>query len=61
MNIIQRIGSKERQYVNEVLDMSFRSSAGYQMTKRLETAFAEKFDSQYAIAFCNGTVELQNE
>ena len=58
MSMIERIGAKERQYVEEVLSMNFRSSAGYKMTKRLEEAFAEKFDSKYAIAFCNGTATL---
>lgn len=58
MNIVERIGAKERQYVQEVLDTEFRSSSGYKMTKRLEDAFAEKFDSKYAIAFCNGTATL---
>lgn len=58
MSIIERVGKKERQYVEEVLSMNFRSSAGYKMTKRLEEAFVEKFDSKYAIAFCNGTATL---
>lgn len=58
MSVIERIGERERLHVNEVLDMGFRASAGYKMTKRLEEAFAEKFDSKYAIAFCNGTATL---
>ena len=58
MDIIKRIGDKERQYVTEVLDGGFRSSMGYKMTRRLEEAFAEKFESKYAIAFCNGTATL---
>jgi len=58
MGIIERIGAKEREYVNEVLDGGFRSSVGYKMTGRLERAFAEKFDSKYAIAICNGTATL---
>ena len=58
MSIIERVGARERQYVEEVLSAGFRSSAGYKMTKRLEEAFAEKFDSKYAIAFCNGTATL---
>ncbi len=58
MNIIERISEKERQYVEEVLSMNFRTSANSQMTRRLEEAFAEKFDSKYAIAFCNGTATL---
>ena len=56
--MIQRVGEKERQYVEEVLSNNFRSSAGYKMTKRLEDAFAEKFGVNYAVAFCNGTATL---
>lgn len=58
MNVIERISEKERQYVEEVLSMNFRTSANSKMTRRLEEAFAEKFDSKYAIAFCNGTATL---
>lgn len=58
MSLIERVGAKEREYVMEVLDMGFRTSANSKMTKRLETAFAEKFESKYAIAFCNGTATL---
>ena len=58
MDIIKRISDRERQYVTEVLDGGFRSSMGYKMTRRLEEAFAEKFESKYAIAFCNGTATL---
>jgi len=58
MKIVERIGAKERQYVEEVLSNNFRSSAGYKMTKRLEDAFAEKFNTKYAVAFCNGTATL---
>lgn len=58
MSVIKRIGERERQHIDEVLADEFRSSAGYKMTKRLEEAFAEKFDSKYAIAFCNGTATL---
>lgn len=58
MSMIQRVGDKERQYVEEVLSYNFRSSKGSVMTKRLEEAFAKKFDSKYAIAFANGTATL---
>jgi len=58
MKVIERIGQKERQYVEEVLSMNFCTSANSKMTRRLEEAFAEKFDSKYAIAFCNGTATL---
>lgn len=49
MSLIERVGAKEREYVMEVLGMGFRTSANSKMTKRLETAFAEKFESKYAI------------
>ena len=58
MNVFERISEKERQYVEEVLSMNFRTSANSKMTRRLEEAFAEKFDSKYAVAFCNGTATL---
>ena len=58
MDIIQRIGERERKYVEEVLSMEFRTSAHSVMTRRLEEAFAKKFDSKYAVAFCNGTATL---
>ena len=55
---MKRIGDKERQYVLEVLNTQFRSSAGSVMTKRLEETFAEKFNVKYAIAHVNGTATL---
>ncbi len=55
MSKIQRITDRERKYIVEVLAEEFRSSKGSMMTSRLEKAFAEKFDSNYAIAFCNGS------
>src|SRR4051812_17413676 len=54
----QRISGLEYQYVREVLDSQFRSSAGSLMNTRLERAFAERFECQYAIAFVNGTATL---
>jgi len=55
---VKRIGNMEQQYVLEVLNTQFRSSAGGVMTKRLEKTFAEKFDVKYAIAHVNGTATL---
>lgn len=55
---MKRIGNMEQQYVLEVLNTQFRSSAGGVMTKRLEKTFAEKFDVKYAIAHVNGTATL---
>lgn len=55
---MNRIGEKEREYVLEVLDSEFRSSASGTMTKRLEEGFASLFGTEYAIAFINGTATL---
>lgn len=55
---MQRITNLERKYVNEVLESQFRNSAGGTMTKRLEEAFARKFNSGFAISFANGTATM---
>ena len=53
-----RIGEKEKQYLLELLDSGFPGSGNGSFTGRLEKAFAEKFNSRYAISFCNGTATL---
>ncbi len=53
-----RITEREISYVNEVLRHQFRTTASAGMGGRLETAFAAKFDSGFAIAFANGTATL---
>lgn len=53
-----RTGGNELKYLEEVLNGQFSASTGYKMTKRLEESFAARFDSKYAIAFCNGTATL---
>ena len=55
---MQRITDRERKYVLEVLDTQFRNSGGGGMTKRLEEAFARKFESSFAISFANGTATM---
>jgi perosamine synthetase len=55
-----KITDRERKYVQEVLDGQFRSSAGTQMTGRLERTFAETFGVKYAIAHINGTATLHS-
>ncbi len=55
---INRIGEKERVYVEEVLNNSFRSSKGAVFMSRLEAAFAHKFGSRFAISFVNGTATM---
>jgi perosamine synthetase len=55
---IMRITDLERKYVDIVLENQFRNSTSPGMTKRLEEAFAEKFDSKFAITFANGTATM---
>jgi len=57
---MERIGQREREYVLEVLDSQFRSSAGSNMTGRLEKAFAERIGVKYAIAHINGTATMHS-
>ncbi len=56
--ILERIGKKEKEYVRQVLASQFRSSAGSEMTGRLEAAFAARFGVDYAVSFINGTATL---
>lgn len=53
-----RLFGNESKYVQEVLSQEFRTSSGAAMMKRLEAAFAERFDSKYAISFTNGTATM---
>jgi perosamine synthetase len=57
---MKRIGGREREYASEVLDSEFRSSAGSNMTNRLEKEFAERFGVKYAIAHINGTATMHS-
>ncbi len=57
-SIKARIYGNELKYLKEVLATEFRSSQGSVMTRRLEEAFARRFDSKYAIAFINGTATM---
>lgn len=54
----KRVSGNESRYVQEVLESDFRSSKGSTMMKRLEDAFAKKFNSTYAIAHVNGTATM---
>lgn len=53
-----RITDLERKYVDIVLENQFRNSTSPGMTKRLEEAFAKKFESKFAITFANGTATM---
>ena len=59
-NIVERIGQKEHEYVEEVLKTNFCSSSGSVMMRRLEEAFAKKFGVKYAISHVNGTATLHS-
>ena len=53
-----RMAGNELRYVREVLEGGFPGSSSVNFTGRLETAFAQKFDCEYAITFNNGTATL---
>jgi len=53
-----RIFGNELKYLQQVLETEFCSSKGALMMGKLEQAFAERFNSQYAIAFINGTATM---
>lgn len=56
--INSRVFGNEAKYVGEVLATDFRSSSGSVMMRRLETEFAARFGSKYAISFVNGTATM---
>ncbi len=57
-DLTRRIGANELTYVQEVLRTEFRSSSGSIFMRRLEEAFAKRFNSTYAISFVNGTATM---
>jgi perosamine synthetase len=58
LSIKSRVYGNELRYLEEVLNTEFRSSQGSVMMRRLEEAFAHRFNSKYAIAFVNGTATM---
>ena len=57
-SVIQRIGETERKYVLDVLADGFSSATGAKYMTKLESAFAEKYGSKFAVSFVNGTATL---
>lgn len=55
---MERISDLEKKYVMEALENEFQTSKNSMFNDKLETAFAEKFNSKYAIGHCNGTATL---
>lgn len=55
---MKRISDSEFQYVKEVLEVDFRTSAGSTMMKRFEESFSHRFGMNYGISFVNGTATM---
>ncbi len=53
-----RFDEREYNYVKEVLDSGFASGTTGNMNSRLEQAFSEKFNLNYAVTFNSGTTTL---
>ena len=59
MNNQWRFGSKELEYLKEVIDSGYGTSTLGSMNNQFEAAFAEKVGAKYAITFNSGTSTLQ--
>jgi perosamine synthetase len=55
---VQRVSEREHAYVREVLDGAFRGSKAGAFMTRLETEFARRYGSRFAISMVNGTAAL---
>lgn len=55
---MERISELERKYCSVVLDNAFQTSKNSEFNTKLESKFAEKFHSLYAIGHVNGTATL---
>ena len=55
-----RIGDNELVYLKEMLEGGFPDGSKINFITRLEEAFAEKFESKFAIAHTNGTATLHS-
>jgi perosamine synthetase len=53
-----RFDNREYDYIKEVLDSGFASGTSGNMNTRLEKAFSERMDRNYAITFNSGTTTL---
>ena len=53
-----RFDQREYKYIKEVLDSGFASGTSGNMNTRLEQAFAEEFNREFAITFNSGTTTL---
>ncbi|MCI8376139.1 MAG: DegT/DnrJ/EryC1/StrS family aminotransferase [Lachnospiraceae bacterium] len=55
---MDRISELEKRYVLEALENEFATSKNSVFNNRLESSFADRFHSKYAIGHCNGTATL---
>ena len=55
-----RISGRELDYVRQVLESGFPGSSDVNFVAKLEAAFAERFDCEYAISHANGTATLHS-
>lgn len=55
---MNRIGEKEREYLKDVLNTQFKSSSGATYMRKLEKAFARRYQSAFAISCINGTATM---
>ncbi|MEO5927980.1 MAG: DegT/DnrJ/EryC1/StrS family aminotransferase [Patescibacteria group bacterium] len=60
MKTMPRVGDAERAYTKEFLDSDFHLVPGSNMCARLESAFAKKFGTEFAITHVNGTATLHS-
>ena len=60
MSKIERISNLEKKYVLEVLKKNFSTSKSNYFVSKLEKEFAKKYNSKYAISFCNGTATMHS-
>lgn len=55
---MNRITELEKQYVIDALNNEFETSKNSMYNNKLESSFADRFNSKYAIGHCNGTATL---
>lgn len=55
---MERISELEKKYVMDALNNAFATSKNSVYNNKLESKFAEMFNSKYAIGHCNGTATL---
>ena len=55
---MERISELEKKYVMDALNNAFATSKNSIYNNKLESKFAETFNSKYAIGHCNGTATL---